>query len=83
MSSNIARKVVQSLQQPKPKRQPAAELSKRENEVLELLAKGLTYKEIAARLTISIDTVRRHCHNIYGKMHVASRTEAVVRFLEG
>ena len=40
-------------------------------------------KEIAGRLEISIDTVRRHCHNIYGKMHVASRTEAVVRFLEG
>lgn len=83
LNSFIARKVVQFFQQRPPEPKDDAGLTAREREVLELLAKGLTYKEIAARLTISIDTVRRHCHNIYGKMHVASRTEAVVRFLEG
>lgn len=83
LNSFIARKVVQFFQQQSPAPKDDAGLTPREREVLDLLAKGLTYKEIAARLTISIDTVRRHCHNIYGKMHVASRTEAVVRYLEG
>lgn len=83
LNSFIARKVVQFFQQRPPEPKDDAGLTAREHEVLGLLAKGLTYKEIAARLEISIDTVRRHCHNIYGKMHVASRTEAVVRFLEG
>jgi DNA-binding NarL/FixJ family response regulator len=83
LNSFIARKVVQFFQQRPPQPKDDAGLTAREREVLELLAKGLTYKEIAARLDISIDTVRRHCHNIYGKMHVASRTEAVVRYLEG
>jgi DNA-binding NarL/FixJ family response regulator len=83
LNSFIARKVVKFFQERPPAPKDDAGLTPREREVLELLAKGLTYKEIAARLIISIDTVRRHCHNIYGKMHVASRTEAVVRFLEG
>jgi DNA-binding NarL/FixJ family response regulator len=83
LNSFIARKVVQFFQQRPPEPKDDAGLTQREREVLDLLAKGLTYKEIAARLDISIDTVRRHCHNIYGKMHVASRTEAVVRYLEG
>jgi DNA-binding NarL/FixJ family response regulator len=83
LNSFIARKVVQFFQQRPPAPKDDAGLTQREREVLDLLAKGLTYKEIAARLDISIDTVRRHCHNIYGKMHVASRTEAVVRYLEG
>lgn len=83
LNSFIARKVVHFFQQQQPAPKDDAGLTPREREVLELLAKGLTYKEIAARLVISIDTVRRHCHNIYGKMHVASRTEAVVRYLEG
>jgi DNA-binding NarL/FixJ family response regulator len=83
LNSFIARKVVQFFQQRPPEPKDDAGLTSREREVIELLAKGLTYKEIGARLGISIDTVRRHCHNIYGKMHVASRTEAVVRYLEG
>jgi DNA-binding NarL/FixJ family response regulator len=83
LNSFIARKVVQFFRQRPPEPKDDAGLTAREREVLELLAKGLTYKEIAARLDISIDTVRRHCHHIYGKMHVASRTEAVVRYLEG
>lgn len=83
LNSFIARKVVQFFQQRPPEPKDDAGLTTREREVLEQLSRGLTYKEIGARLSISIDTVRRHCHNIYGKMHVASRTEAVVRFLEG
>ncbi|MBI5691143.1 MAG: response regulator transcription factor [Verrucomicrobia bacterium] len=83
LNSFIARKVVQFFQQRPPEPKDDAGLTAREREVLELLAKGLTYKAIGAQLGISLDTVRRHCHHIYGKMHVASRTEAVVRYLEG
>lgn len=83
LSPFIARKVVQFFQTRPPPPRDEAGLTPREREVLDLLARGLTYKEIAARLGVSMDTVRRHCHNIYGKMHVASRTEAVVKYLEG
>ena len=60
---------------------PERPLSTREKEVLESLSKGLTYKEIADTLAVSIDTVREHCRNIYGKPQVHSRTAAVVKFL--
>ena len=81
MSMQIARKVVNHFQQIK---QPAAEfekLTKREHEILSLLAKGYLYKEIADQLGISLSTVRAHLHAIYEKLHVQSRTEAVVKFL--
>jgi DNA-binding NarL/FixJ family response regulator len=81
MSGKIARVVVQYFQQ---KAQPTAEaqtLSKREQEILDLLAKGFRYKEIADTLSISFDTVRSHLRNIYDKLHVSSRTEAVVKYL--
>lgn len=55
-------------------------LSKRERETLALLAEGFRYKEIADRLGISIETVREYVHNTYRKLHVTSRTEAVVKF---
>ena len=58
-------------------------LTAREREVLELLAKGSLYKEIAAALGVTIDTVRTHLRNIYEKLHVHSRTEAVVKYLGG
>ena len=77
MSGNIARKVVQNLQQPKAKVQPSDELSKRENEVLELLAQGYLYKEIAEALGISLDTVNTYIRRIYEKLHVHSRSQAV------
>lgn len=80
MSGNIARKVVQLLQQPK-KNLPAAEgLSKRENEVLALLAQGYLYKEIAETLGISIQTVNTYIRRIYEKLQVHSRSQAVARY---
>jgi DNA-binding NarL/FixJ family response regulator len=85
LNSFIARKVVQFFQKRGPTQPSGAAvacLSDREREVLEHLAKGLAYKEIAGQLGISVETVRRHCHNIYEKMHVSSRTEAVVKYLE-
>lgn len=81
MSGKIARVVVQYFQK---KSQPATDgqaLSKREQEILELLSKGYRYKEIADTLSISFDTVRSHLRNIYDKLHVSSRTEAVVKYL--
>jgi DNA-binding NarL/FixJ family response regulator len=83
MSATVARRLVEHL---RPERMKAtasglAELSIRENEVLDLLAKGLLYKEIAEKLFISLSTVKQHIHNIYGKLHVQSRTEAVVRWM--
>lgn len=80
MSSNIARKVVQQLQQPKKNLPPADELSKRENEVLALLAQGYLYKEIADSLGISIQTVNTYIRRIYEKLQVHSRAQAVARF---
>lgn len=55
-------------------------LSKREIEIIELLSKGLLYKEIAANLNISIGTVKQHLHRIYDKLHVQNKTEAINKF---
>lgn len=77
MSSGIARKVVTEfaqLRQPVP---DAAQLSRREQEILEQLAKGFRYKEIADKLYVSTETVRTHIHNIYVKLQVNSRREAL------
>jgi DNA-binding NarL/FixJ family response regulator len=81
MSSHIARKVVQYFHQV-PAPNEIATLSKREEEVLHHLAQGYLYKEIADRLSISIDTVRKHLNSIYNKLHVHSRTDAVVKYLQ-
>jgi DNA-binding NarL/FixJ family response regulator len=82
MTSNIARKVVQSFQQQAP---PAAspdtsELSPRESEVLDLLARGYLYKEIADSLEISLPTVSTYIRRIYEKLHVRSRAQAVAKY---
>jgi len=78
MSGNIARKVVQSLQQPRKTVVEASEdLSKRENEVLGLLAQGYLYKEIAENLGIGHQTVNTYIRRIYEKLHVHSRAQAV------
>jgi DNA-binding NarL/FixJ family response regulator len=81
MSMQIARKVVAHFHGVKQAPDSMAQLSGRENEVLRLLAKGCLYKEIAEQLGISMSTVRSHVHSIYEKLHVQSRTEAVVKFL--
>lgn len=82
MSSNIARKVVQSLHQPVPKLKPSDELSKRENEVLVLLAQGYLYKEIADQLGIGRETVNTYIRRIYEKLQVHSRSQAVARYAD-
>jgi DNA-binding NarL/FixJ family response regulator len=80
MTSNIARKVIQSFKQAAPSANLAAELSPREMEVLDCLTKGFVYKEIAEHLQISYATVRTHIERIYEKLHVRSRSEAVAKF---
>lgn len=73
MSSNIARKVIQSFQQTTP----PSPLSDRETEILQLLCDGMNYRSIAEKLFISAHTVKSHIKNIYRKLHVTSRAEAV------
>ena len=81
MSSSIARKVVASFCKAGPATEKQPHLSPREQAVLDLLAKGLTYKQIADHLDISIDTIRTYLRRIYEKLHVQSRTEAVAKYL--
>ncbi len=81
MSGPIARKVVQSFRQGAPSKQEGDALSQRERQVLECLAKGYAYKQIGDELGVSIDTTRTYIRRIYEKLHVHSRTDAVVRFL--
>ena len=77
MSANIARKLVNHFHDVPKTTQAIDVLSKRENEILHHLAKGLLYKEIADHLQISTNTVRQHIHKIYEKLHVQNRTEAI------
>jgi DNA-binding NarL/FixJ family response regulator len=81
MSSHIARKIVQSFQPTAPVSAEAQSLSPREAEVLNLLAKGFLYKEIAEQMGVSYATVHTHIRHIYEKLHVRSRTEAVAKHL--
>ena len=81
MSMQIARMVVQSFHQSGLSVDESASLTRREEEILSYLAKGLRYKEIAETLFISVETVRSHLRRIYDKLHVRSRTEAVVKYL--
>jgi len=84
MSSQIARKVVAAFQKqtviPGASESELATLSNREKEILELLSRGLMYKEIAAALFISQETVRKHVYHVYEKLHVSNRVEAVNKF---
>jgi DNA-binding NarL/FixJ family response regulator len=78
MTSNIARKVVQSFQPTRPN--DGEMLSPRESEVLDLLARGYLYKEIAESLGVSLPTVNTYIRRIYEKLHVRSRGQAVARY---
>jgi DNA-binding NarL/FixJ family response regulator len=79
MSAQIARRVVETFQRPAPAAAPEADLTPRELEVIRLLARGFLYKEIADQLGLSVETVRTHLHRIYDKLHVRTRTEAVMK----
>jgi DNA-binding NarL/FixJ family response regulator len=81
MTSQIARKIVQSFQQPLSTDAAIDKLSAREAEVLELLARGFLYKEIADKMRITYATVNTHIRHIYEKLQVHSRTEAVSKHL--
>jgi DNA-binding NarL/FixJ family response regulator len=81
MSSHIARKIVQSFQQTPPAARDEESLSPREAQVLDLLAKGFLYKEIADSMKVTYATVHTHIRHIYEKLHVRSRTEAVAMHL--
>jgi len=90
MSSQIARKVVSMLQMgkvndPEVKNFPnmlMRGLSRREKEILHLLANGMIYKEIARHLGISLETVRKHAYNVYEKLHVDNRVQAINKFFD-
>lgn len=77
MSCEIARRVVSSMQKKRKTSNAIELLTVREKEVLEFLSKGFLYKEIAVELFISKATVKQHIHNIYEKLHVQTRTEAL------
>jgi DNA-binding NarL/FixJ family response regulator len=80
MSNNIARKVIESFHHSGAEFDEAQELTSRERMVLELLARGDLYKEIAENLGISIPTVNTHVRHIYEKLHVRSRTTAAAKY---
>lgn len=82
VSSSVARKVFQHFLKEVPALPGATyNLTPREQQILDLLTKGQLYKEIASDLAIGTETVRFHLHNIYAKLHVRTRTEAVVKYL--
>ncbi|HYG14402.1 MAG TPA: response regulator transcription factor [Bacteroidia bacterium] len=77
MSSDIARKVVESFRKPVAEMNNDTTLTRRENEILDLLGKGYGNKEIADKLSVSVYTVRTHVYHIYEKLHVRNRVEAL------
>ncbi|HVM50304.1 MAG TPA: response regulator transcription factor [Candidatus Acidoferrum sp.] len=81
MSSHIARKIVQSFQKPAPAARDTENLSPREAEILDLLAKGYLYKEIADKTGLTYATVHTHIRHIYEKLQVRSRAQAVAKHL--
>jgi DNA-binding NarL/FixJ family response regulator len=81
MTPEIARKVIQSFQRKALPANNAERLTPREEQILELLMKGLVSKEIARQLSISVETVNSHLKHIYGKLHVRTRTEAVIKYM--
>jgi DNA-binding NarL/FixJ family response regulator len=83
MTPQLARRVVQFFSRPAGDNSPVSRLAPGEKEFLDQLSKGYAYKEIADRMNISIDTVRSYVRTVYEKLHVHSRTDAVVKYLRG
>lgn len=83
MSPQIARKVINHFQESAPKKNPDSNLTDREHDIVNGLVDGLSYKMIADRYDISIDTVRAHIRNIYKKLHVNSKAEVIAKSLKG
>ena len=83
MTPQLARRVVQFFSGALRGNSPISCLTPGEKEFLDQLANGYAYKEIADRMKISIDTVRSYVRTVYEKLHVHSRTEAVVKYLRG
>ena len=83
LTPQLARRVVQFFSKPADQSSPVSRLTQGEKEFLDQLANGYSYKEIADRMKISIDTVRSYVRTVYEKLHVHSRTEAVVKYLRG
>lgn len=83
MSPQIARKVIQHFNEPRQEKKPASNLTTREQDIVNGLVDGLSYKLIADRYSISIDTVRAHIRNIYKKLHVNSKAEVIAKSLKG
>jgi DNA-binding NarL/FixJ family response regulator len=82
MTSEIARRLVDAFREPQPETPARSELSAREKEILNLVALGFANKEIGGKLSISYLTVRVHLRRIYEKLHVRSRTEALLKYLQ-
>ncbi len=81
MTSQIARRVIESFRQKTPFRDESMNLTAREEQILLLLSQGYPNKTIADKLGLSIDTVCSHLKHVFSKLHVSSRTEAVVRYM--
>lgn len=82
MSGSIARRVIEAFHAPAPTPVTEGQLSPREQEILALLAQGLVAKDVARETGLSYQTVRVHLRNIYEKLHVHSRAEAVAKYWE-
>ncbi len=83
MSPSIAKKVINSFQDASPKTINEFELTNRESEILYSLVDKLSYKKIAEKYVVSISTIRSHICNIYHKLHVHSKSQAVAKILQG
>lgn len=81
MTSQIARRVIESFRQKTKVQDESLHLTAREEQILLLLSQGYPNKTIAEKLELSIDTVCSHLKHVFSKLHVTSRTEAVVRYI--
>lgn len=80
MSTHIARKVINYFNE--SRRPLHSSLTNKENEILDIMSKGFLYKEIAVKLSITVGTVTQHIHNIYEKLHVTNKTEAINKLIK-